>query len=352
VHNNVARICGVLILCLAACGDSSSDPSDAGSDAGMDKPKPTARGRDAAPPLDDPTPECDRFEPNSCAAGQRCAVALRTLPDQSAFTILSVCIEDDGGRGLGDPCDPFGGFGLPYDAPGLTDEIYVDPCGEGLYCSDDPDVRGGLTSCQPACATGLYDPIPGGDCSELQFCAGPGPLEEVCTDSDQCNPSDSNSCGADNGCYLWRESSNLFSICVSNPDSDNMPGEGEACLDASGTRFINACGPGLQCWGPARLAPSEWTARDLLCRRSCSVDAPVLMDDDAGVVPTDAATADDDAGADPAPAMDGGTDAGSDAGSDASVPTGGSCRAGERCVALSESMLGVAALPEGSGLCE
>jgi hypothetical protein len=341
VHGNLARCCAVLALCLAACGDSSgSKAGDGGTDASTNPngPRPNVRDRDAATGSD-VLRTCSRFEPNSCGAGERCAVALRALPDQAVFEILEICVED-GGRGLGDPCDQFDGFGVAYETPGLTDEVYVDPCGEGLYCAADLDARGGLFTCQRACESGLYAPEPAGACDDLQFCSGPGAREEVCTDSDQCDPSDPDSCGEGQGCFLWRDGEQLFTICVMAPDPETMPAEGEPCLDTDGVRYINACGPGLQCWGPAHLSPAEWSERDLVCRRSCNVDLAGDGDNDAG-----ADTSDDDAGTDTA--MDGGVDAGGGA-----KIRPGTCAPGQRCAPLSESSLAVGPLPDGSGLCE
>jgi hypothetical protein len=191
------------LLLLASCGDDdaadSGSPNDGGMDAGDD-------GGFVRPRLDaqvgtDPVPECNRFEPNPCAAGERCQVVIRRAAGEEQFLIYTGCVDDGVTRSEGDPCDPWGGGYVPYRADGLDDELYPDPCDQGLFCAPDPDVRGNF-SCQRACESGRFEGQVGVACgSEGQFCSGPGPYEEICRESDTCDPTSPAGCGPGVGCY-------------------------------------------------------------------------------------------------------------------------------------------------------
>ncbi len=322
------------VLCVAvACGadlvgcgtdDGVGRPPDAGTDAGSNgKPVDMLPRRDAAVDVTDPVTDCVRNDPNACADGQRCEVIIRRAPDVADYTIQEACVTTGGvpsARGLGDPCDPFGGLGVPYEAPGLTDIVYIDPCGDGLFCAPDLVVRG-LNTCQPACASAAitgYNVACGG---EGEYCSGSGVLQQVCRKSDGCNPADPTSCGPGRGCYLRfsDDIASVLSICFPAPDEPVADGEG--CIDeATGTYFINACNPGASCWGPVRSAPATWQTTDYLCRRACDPDA-IGSGADAG---------DEDAGA------------GSSAG----------CRGGQECADFSVSGLGTQTIDADFGHCE
>ena len=274
--------------------------------------------RDAAIGGEDPIPDCSRGDTKPCAAGQRCAVLIRRAPDATDFTIAEGCVAAGATRGLGDPCAPFGGLDQPYRVPGLTDEVHVDQCGDGLFCASSVAVRG-LNTCQPACAaqsvSGYDAPCEGAG----EYCSGTGAFQQVCRKSDGCNPADPTSCGAGRGCYLrvGDDGMSVLSVCFPAPD---MPvADGETCIDAmTGTYYINACNPGSSCWGPVRRPPTAWAIADYLCRRACD------------------------------PGAGSGTDAGDD---DAGVG-GSSCRGGQECVDFSESGLDISNVHGDFGACE
>ena len=272
----------------AGCGDDDA-PSDGGpSDASMDA-EPRAEGgfirpRDAQNTSGDPLPECDRFDPLACSAGESCQVVIRRAAGEEQFLIYSGCVEGVDPRGGGDPCVPLqlGGSNVPYKAEGLEDEVYVDQCDEGLFCAPDPDVRGHF-SCQRSCESGRFAGQVGMVCpSDTEFCTGRGTFEEVCRQSDECDPTSPQSCGPGSGCYLRLNDTGtgLLTVCLAQSP---MPlADGEPC------QFLDDCQPGSSCFAPARLPPARWTAEDLICRRSCIVGAEA----DAGAEPVD----EDDAG--------------------------------------------------------
>jgi hypothetical protein len=271
--------------------DSSDDRVDVIRDAATDAAAPPPPvdmlpRRDAQVGGEDVVPECQRTDPASCATGERCAVVIRRPPEATDYTIYEGCVEAGGERGLGDPCAPFGGLVEPYRAAGLTDVVYADPCGDGLFCAPDFEVRG-LNTCQRACAspsvTGYTVACEGAG----EYCGGNQPFQQVCRTSDGCDPSDPMSCGPGRGCYLrlGDDIETVISLCFPEPD---MPvADGESCIDeATGTYYINACSPGASCWGPVRKPPIRWANEDYLCRRACD---PTLAsagadagDDDAG----------------------------------------------------------------------
>jgi hypothetical protein len=222
------------------------------------------------------------------------------------------------GRGLGDPCDPFGGLAEPYQATGLTDAVYVDPCGEGLFCAADFQVRG-LSKCQRACASASVSGYTVACDGAGEYCSGNGVFQQVCRESDGCDPSDPSSCGPGRGCYLrlGDDISTVLSLCF--PEPAEPVADGESCIDAaSGTYYINAWSPGASCWGPVRLAPARWQNTDYLCRRACR--------------PSDAS--------------------GSDAGDDDAGVGAGACAAGQQCVDFSGSGLDASNIEADFGHCE
>lgn len=306
-----------------ACGSSGRDaPSstpDGGGDAG-ETPDDMLSRRDAQVTSDDPIPVCQRFDPTSCPAGEECKVVIRRAPGEVDFTIYEGCVEPGIERSAGAPCDPFAGLVDPYRIEGLVDEVYVDPCGEGLFCAADPEVRG-LSTCQPACATASVSGYSRACTGTGQFCAGSGPYQQVCLGSDGCDPADPASCGEGRGCYLrfGDGATSVLSVCL--PESTEPIADGESCLDAAtGTYFINACNPGSHCWGPVRVPPARWVEADYVCRRGC--------------VP--------------------GSGSGSDAGSedDAGAPEPGTCGSGFECIDFASSGLDVSAVGTSFGACE
>lgn len=265
---------------LVACGDDDETP-DGGMDGGEDASKPDDGGfirpPDAQGTGGDPIPQCDRFDPDACGPGQRCHLLIRRLEGQEQFLIYPGCVEDSIVRGEGDPCDPWGGGTRTYMTEGLEDEVYVDPCADGLYCAPNLRIRGHYT-CQRACETGRI-----GCSGEGEYCYGdPRGLEQFCRASDGCNPTDPNACGEGAGCYLRLDDRGTGVLTVCLPTVEDPLADGASC------GYLNDCRPGSSCWGSSRLPPDLWT--ELTCQRSCTVglrggddDAGVLEDDDAGV---------------------------------------------------------------------
>lgn len=309
-------LAGPALIALPACGDddegaSAADAATAGSGGGggFTRPRPDAQVGT------DPVPECDRADPLACGAGERCQVVIRRPAGEAQFLIYAGCIEDTDARGLGDPCEQWGGAALPYQAEGLDDELYFDPCAEGLFCAPDPVVRGSF-SCQVACQSGLFDGFPQVPCNAAgEYCTAPStatPYEEVCQPADDCDPTTAQGCGPDQGCFLWLDdtATGVLTLClplVDEPLADGLP-----------CRAANECRPGSSCWGPTGLLPSRWES--LACRRSCIAGQDVSAD----------AGSDDDAG----------------------VSGGGACSAAAECVAFEGSGLDLSAVDPALGQCD
>jgi len=298
-------------LLLCACGD---DDAAMASDAGEKDASPragtggTIRRPDAQVTARDPVTDCDPTEPVPCAAGQTCRPVIRRAAGEELFSLLFGCVEDSGGRARGAPCNPWGGGLAPYRAEGLDDELYVDPCDEGLYCASHPDVRGAF-SCQDSCPLGTC-------ASSDQQCLGDNAVEAVCRDIDHCDPLTGGGCPAGRTCYLELNEPGTRALTICLPTPVAPLADGTAC------RTFADCLPGSSCWGPPRLPPSRWTQETVLCRPACSttVAAPEGALDDAG--------SEEDGG----------------------VP--GTCSGGTACRALSASGLEIELLPDGFGQCE
>lgn len=282
-----ACCCLLVVLSSAACGDDDdTTPDDGGVDAttgsGGTGGIRVRDGGGGGDPItgDDPIPECDRFDPLACRPGQDCTVVIRRAPTETSFLIYTGCIDRDVARGMNAPCDPWGGFAKPYEAPGLGDEVYVDPCEPGLFCAADPNHRN-ASSCQQACESGRFQGQRGAFCGgNDKYCTGPGFYEEVCRTADGCDPADPDSCGDASGCYLRFNDTSEGVLAVCLPTVEEPLADGTAC------QFLNDCMPGSSCWGPARFPPGRWTEADLRCRRSCAlagVAGDAGTDDDGGV---------------------------------------------------------------------
>jgi hypothetical protein len=268
---------GLVSLGLGACGDDDAaardggtKKKDAGTDAGQGHyiPRP-----DAQVTSGDPVPTCDRFDPLACGGGQHCRLVIRAQPGQTQFSIYSGCISGVDERSEGDPCDPWGGMAQPYEAEGLQDDVFVDPCAAGLFCAPDPKIRN-HGSCQRACEPETNVTCPMSD----QYCApgGQTQLEQYCRAGDMCDPHDPTSCGQGNGCYLHLNDAgdSVLTVCLPAPTMSVK--DGEACM------HYNDCVPGSSCWGPTRVPPNRWQNTDLICRRSCSDTGGGGGQDDGG----------------------------------------------------------------------
>ncbi|MDH5675398.1 MAG: hypothetical protein OEZ06_24970 [Myxococcales bacterium] len=305
---------------VAGCGDDSDSVSDAGPDASNDGDGvPFDRRPGGKTFSGDAIPLCQRFDPLGCSAGLICQVVIARAPTEADFSIYTGCIEGGDARGLGDPCEPWGGWLTAYRTEGLAEEVYVDPCQEGLFCGLDPVVRGAY-SCQPACDTQLRQ-----GCSDARaYCSGTDAYQQTCRLSDACDPHDPDACGAGRGCFLRVNDTATGALSLCLPLVEEPVADGQPC------RFINACHPGSSCFGPALLPVSQWNGDNSLCRRVC----------DPGEAPDLDAGADDDAGAASTDAGSGGTDS--------------ACLGATECVDLEGSggWAELATLEQRVGLCE
>ena len=263
----------LLLGCASACGDDDAPvPNDAGDDAGGSGRAGTGGGiigRRDAQVTRDPVPECDPTEPVACPAGQRCQAVVRRAPGEDQFTLTTGCVEDKGGRAKGAPCDPWGGGLAPYRAEGLEDELYVDPCDDGLFCAPNPEVRGSF-SCQQGCPLGTCN-------SDDQQCVGANAIEAVCRAIDDCDPLSGSGCGTGMTCYLALDANGTRVLPSCQPTPETPKADGVAC------ELIGDCLAGSSCWGPPRLPPARWTLETLLCRPTCNTMATAVDGDmDAG----------------------------------------------------------------------
>jgi hypothetical protein len=226
------------------------------------------------------------------------------------FSIYTGCVDAQRQRAAGDPCDPHLTSGVPYSAPGLQDEVYLDPCAAGLICAPDRAVRGGA-SCQPACSSGLLGDSPFGCQSNTALCLSSGQFVEFCQESERCDVQKQTGCRPGEGCYLRPGTDGKSLLAVCRPLAEKPIANGEMCTGSY------TCNPGSICLGPVHLAPTRWQDADIRCRPACSGGS----DQDAG--------ADDDAG------------------------VRGNCRAPAQCAAFSESGLKLSSIPKPPfGQCE
>jgi hypothetical protein len=267
-------------VCAVACGDDDTSPHDAGSgmDAAAKDAGPThIPRRDAQVTTTDPIPPCDRSDPQSCAAGQTCDRVLRRAAGDTSYTFYDGCVTTTQERAKGDPCDIDPTDGTPYSAPGLTDEVFRDPCGSGLICAPDRAVRGSA-SCQTACATGNLGDTPIACASPTAVCFPGSQIAEYCLESQGCDVVAQTGCLPGEACYLVPsdDGKRLLALCTApetQPDAD-----GQACSPLT-------CQPGSICLGPVHLPPTRWQTTDLVCRPTCTVggsNEDAGQDDDAG----------------------------------------------------------------------
>jgi hypothetical protein len=310
---DIARVALCIVLAFGlgtACGDDDAPmASDAGPDA---SPRAGTGGgmigrRDGQVTSTDPVTDCDPTRPVPCPAGQSCRPLIRRMTGEQQFSLSIGCVDDRGGRALDAPCDPFNGFQGPYRADGLEDEVYVDPCAEGLYCTSSPSVRGAF-SCQESCPTGAC-------ASSDQLCIGPNEVEAVCRDVDKCDPLTGGGCSGGMTCYLALDVTGTRVLPSCQPTPPMPLADGAAC------EFVGDCLAGSSCWGPPRLPPERWTMESLLCRPTCNAMIAAPVDE-----------------------LDGGSE------EDGGIP--GTCAGGAQCRALSASGLDVTLLEDGFGQCE
>lgn len=321
------------LLCLSACGGGASS-ADAGTggdaDGGDGDGSGSGSGGQQRPRSDnqvggDPIVQCDRFDSFACGPGQKCALLIRRAPEETDYLVQTGCVDVPKERPVGAICTPWGD---EHTFEGLGEEVYLDPCAQGLVCSDDPAIDG-LHRCQPACQSGRYQDRglypslcddPGSYCSSVPPIPRPDsqshPLLEWCIRAADCDPGAADSCGEGLGCYarLGDNAGAVLTECYVAPDAPTT--DFEPC------EYINECAPGSHCWGPVRIPPAEWTGDQRRCRPACVPGAG--GDEDAG-------TGDEDAGV---------------------GPDNGGCPAGTACRAFSESELSLGAASGSLGQCE
>lgn len=303
--------------------DAGAGSKDAGGDGDGDGDGTDQRPRSDADQQGDPVPPCDRFDRFGCPAGQKCAIVIRRAPDEQGFGVYNGCVAAPKDRGLGAPCEQWSD---EYEASGLTDEVYLDPCEQGLLCAPDPAVAR-LFTCQPSCQSGRYQGFapnlcedPGAYCSSVPPITDdpkPNRYLERCFAAADCDPADAGSCGQGRGCFPRLDDTGAAVLTECYAVQPEPVADFEAC------QFIDDCQAGSQCWGPVRVPPASWQAEERLCRPSCTPGAPP----DAGAGDTD----DEDAG------MGG---------------HNGGCPAGTVCEPLSESGLSLMQVGPVLGQCE
>jgi hypothetical protein len=257
----------------ADCQDTT--PPQPGLDAGMRPGFSTDAGMRPRFEVDastDPITPCDRFDPDACPSGQQCDVLIRAEWGAPTFFIMTGCVERSQELGEGAPCGQWGDFQTPYDAPGVTDEVYTDPCEPGLFCAPDL-LGGGAPSCQRACMSGRFDAQIRRGCDETQYCVGERIFEEVCIPSSGCDPVAQTGCEEGEACYLrlGDDARSVLSVCLA-PQEPSAE-DGQPC------DLINACAPGSWCWSAIERNPSSWALDDLRCHPSCDASGD---DGDAG----------------------------------------------------------------------
>lgn len=277
------------LLCAwsVACGDdgggSSTTPTDAGMmstgtmDSGTQGPMVIPRRDAQVTETPDPIAQCNRANPSACPAGEVCDVLVRRFAGDMQYTLYTGCVKAASERGAGDPCNPDITAGNVYEAEGLKDPVFRDPCGPGLVCAPNRQVRGGY-SCQTACSGGQIDePFACEDPTAL--CASTD-IAEFCRKADGCSVEKQTGCLGGEACYLLPsdDQKQLLAFCSPEPampDADGMP-----------CRSLVSCKPGSVCLGPVRMPISSWTDTNVICRPTCngqSGQAPATSDEDAGV---------------------------------------------------------------------
>jgi hypothetical protein len=255
-----------LAACCVSCGSDDaieSQPSGAGA-AGANASSAPVSHQPAVVPADDPAPPCNRFDFNACTeqADRQCRVAIRKSAEQTEFQVYSACVTGVPGKRLDSPCQPWGERLQRHEAPGLEDELYVDPCGLGLICTDDLVFSGNHT-CRPICDF-ESDRL----CQRNQLCASGArtEFEQACLPIDACDPTQRGACGEDNECYLRPNDVAKGVITVCLPLISDAPfADGAKCESTFN------CRPGSWCWGPADRRPGDWTESEQICRPVCAL---------------------------------------------------------------------------------
>jgi hypothetical protein len=227
----------------------------------------------------DPITQCERANPSACPAGEVCDLLIRRFAGQTQFALYTGCVAAANERAEGDPCNARLTSGEPYVAKDLKDPVFRDPCGPGLVCAPNRDVRGAF-SCQKECSSGAIGDQPFGCEDPSALCIGTE-IAEYCYKTDGCNVEKQTGCRAGEACYLVpsEDQKQLLGLCWAEaqmPTADGVPG----CSPIT-------CNAGSVCLGPVRMPISSWTDTNVMCRPICngeSGQAPsASSDEDAGV---------------------------------------------------------------------
>lgn len=268
---------------LSACGDDDDSKTTGGSTAGSGGSTSAGSGgaggkgmiprMDASVAEEDPIPECSRFGTNTCDAGKTCDLLVRISAANNTAGYYTGCVDTVTERAEGDPCDYEITNLPPYQTEGLTDEVYRDPCGDGLVCVPNAAVRG-AGICAKACSTTQLGFEPGPCASPDEFCSQDTQIAESCHKPDSCSIASQTGCPDDQACYAIPNDSFTKFLPICSPVPTTVPDDGELC---------NAgCKKGSICAGPVHTPVDGWTAMNVKCRPVCG-EGVTASDEDAGV---------------------------------------------------------------------
>ena len=266
-HNRTCSLVLGLILASAGCGDDSgtTPPTDGGPDTPpgdlpMDR---TEAGPDAPADRPDDADDggdrfgCDPFLPDSCEAGEKCAVLVvgRGTPD--AHYALGCVSASLGTRSEGTSC------GQTRDATpeDTTDNVQTNNCAQGLGCFND-NARSPINRCQPLC--GPVEVM----CADGLFCFGVStdPPFGFCGEYDNCDPVMQTGCLPGEGCYLiGGEETGFVADC-----GEVMIPKGQTGAAGDPCMFVNNCTPGITCFNEIGTGADGGLGEEALCRQICA----------------------------------------------------------------------------------
>lgn len=255
---------GVLWLVLLACSSDDGAATESGPSSVREPAQPPLTHVTAKVGSGDPAAPCDRFAAAGCAAGSRCALAIRREPGAVAFDVYATCDAAEAGIAQDQPCVPWGGLTQRTPVAGSSAELYLDPCAAGLQCTNSPQERA-TYRCRPSCD--LDGQVL---CARGEFCySGPSALESACLASDHCDPSLREGCADGVGCYLRPNdsASGLLTECLPIVREPPLP-------DLAPCESTLDCQPGSWCWGPSTRKPGDWSKSEQYCRRACDASYP------------------------------------------------------------------------------
>ncbi|MEY4579243.1 MAG: hypothetical protein RL701_3946, partial [Pseudomonadota bacterium] len=286
----------LLALSAAACGDDDDNSTGGGGSSGSKAGSSASSGKggtaggnvgmiprpDAGVDTPEAVPACNPTIANSCKTGYTCDLLIRRKAADTDYSVMHGCVAVTRERGLGDPCDPVLPNAAPYEAPGVIDEIFREPCGSGLSCAPNRAVRGAY-SCQTACGLGRYGTTPIQCAKPDEICFPASQVADACRKPDACDVSKQSGCLGEEACFLMisNDRRQYLTFCtepLAMPDPDGATG----CT-------LLSCTPGSVCSGPVNVPFASWTDENVKCRRSCDGSksggsaGAAAVEDDAGV---------------------------------------------------------------------